>query len=79
MLGSKPFSAIRASQTVKHNGKDLDLGHLLTGMDAARSPDDVAASVDPFRLLTGVKNHEWATWAATSARRQRSSRCAPRT
>ncbi len=63
MLGRKLFDALQASQTIKNNGKDIDLGHLLTGMDAARKPDNVAASVGPLKLGTNVKNHEWATWA----------------
>jgi hypothetical protein len=63
MLGKKLFDALKASQTIKHNGKDIDVGHLLTGMDAARKPDTVTASAGPFRLGTNVQNHEWATWA----------------
>ena len=63
MIGQKLFKSLQASQTIKHNGKDIDLGHLLTGMDAARKPDDVSASVGPLKLGTSVKNHEWATWA----------------
>jgi hypothetical protein len=38
MLGKKLFDALQASQTIKEKGKDIDLGHLLTGMDAARKP-----------------------------------------
>jgi hypothetical protein len=64
MIGKKLFDALQASQTIKDsNGKDIDLGHLLTGMDAARQPADVSASVGPLKLGTSVKNHEWATWA----------------
>ena len=63
MIGQKLFKSLQASQTIKHNGKNIDLGHLLTGMDAARKPDDVSASVGPLKLGTSVKNHEWATWA----------------
>jgi hypothetical protein len=63
MLGKKLFDALKASQTIKENGKDIDLGHLLTGMDAARKPENVSASVGPVKLGTNVKNHEWATWA----------------
>jgi len=63
MLGKKLFDALKASQTITENGKDIDLGHLLTGMDAARKPDTVDASVGPVKLGTSVTNHEWATWA----------------
>jgi hypothetical protein len=63
MLGKKLFDALQASQTLTDAGKDIDLGHLLTGLDAARKPEDVSASIGPFVLDTAVKNHEWATWA----------------
>ena len=63
MLGKKLFDALKASQTITENRKDIDLGHLLTGMDAARKPETVDASVGPLKLGTNVKNHEWATWA----------------
>lgn len=64
MIGKKLFGALQASQTIRDsNGKEIDLGHLLTGMDAARKPEDVSASVGPLKLGTSVKNHEWATWA----------------
>jgi hypothetical protein len=63
MLGKKLFDALRASQTINHNKKPIDLGHLLTGMDAARKPDDVTAHVGRLGLGTSVRNHEWATWA----------------
>jgi hypothetical protein len=62
-LGKKLFEALGKSQTITHNGKAIDLGHLLTGMDAARKPDDVTAHVGPLGLGTSVQNHEWATWA----------------
>ena len=63
MLGKKLFDALKASQTITENGKDIDLGHLLTGMDAARKPGTVDASIGPLKLGTNVRNHEWATWA----------------
>lgn len=62
MLGKKLFEALRASQTIQQNGKPIDLGHLLTGMDAARTPDRVS-HVGRFSLPTNMRNHEWATWA----------------
>ena len=78
MLGKQLFDALKASQTITENKKDIDLGHLLTGMDAARKPETVDASVGPLKLGTNVKNHEWATWAETSGPGRRCRCCAPR-
>lgn len=62
-LGKNLFHALQKSQKVNNNGQEIDIGHLLTGMDAARKPEDVTASVGPVSIQTGVKSHEWATWA----------------
>lgn len=62
-LGKSLFAALQASQKVTNVGQDVDIGHLLTGMDAARKPDNVTASAGPVGIGTNVKNHEWATWA----------------
>ncbi len=62
-LGPTLFDALQKSQKVFNEGQMLDIGHLLTGMDAARKPQNVEANVGPITLVTDVENHAWATWA----------------
>ncbi len=62
-LGKNLFKAIQKSQRVFNNGQMLDIGHLLTGMDASLKPQDVEVNLGRIILQTNVANHEWATWA----------------
>ena len=52
---SRPLmKALKASQTVD----GIDLGHVLTGIDAMMQPGNVAVPVTP-----DLPNEAWATWA----------------
>jgi len=63
-LGKTLFKALQKSQQVFNNGQMLDIGHLLTGMDAMQKPQTVSANIAGRMYLdTNVANHEWATWA----------------
>jgi outer membrane protein OmpA-like peptidoglycan-associated protein len=63
-LGKTLFKALQKSKQVFNDGQMLDIGHLLTGMDAMQKPQTVSANIAGGMYLdTNVANHEWATWA----------------
>lgn len=58
-LGPALMNALQASQVVE----GIDVGHLLTGVDAMLNPAAVEVAIGPARIETGLANEEWATWA----------------
>ena len=57
-LGAPLMSALQASDVVTQ----IDISHVLTGLEAMMSPHDVAHLPGPINATT-VPNEEWATWA----------------
>jgi outer membrane protein OmpA-like peptidoglycan-associated protein len=53
------MSALQHSQVVE----GTDIGHILTGIDAMLTPQNVTITKGPFGLQTNLANEEWATWA----------------
>lgn len=58
-LGSKLVAALKRGQVVE----GIDIGHILTGLDAMIAPEDVLFTKGPFGLRLTLANEEWATWA----------------
>jgi hypothetical protein len=59
-LGPSLMAALKASQVVE----GIDLGHVLTGIDAMLRPGEVDLHVGSrLTIGTGLRNEEWATWA----------------
>ncbi|MDB5250075.1 MAG: outer membrane protein OmpA [Segetibacter sp.] len=59
LLGSHLFNALQTSQVVE----GVDIGHLLTGIDAMFNPHNVEIPFGPITSVTNIINEEWATWA----------------
>ncbi|HEY7066791.1 MAG TPA: DUF4157 domain-containing protein [Chloroflexota bacterium] len=53
------MAALQNSQVVG----GTDIGHILTGIDAMLSPQNVTFTHGPMGLQTNLPNEEWATWA----------------
>ncbi|WP_405868165.1 hypothetical protein OG407_49825 [Streptomyces sp. NBC_01515] len=65
--GTDPTAALhpRLMAALKHSQEveGIDIGHILTGMDAMLAPEDVLFTKGPIGLRTNLANEEWATWA----------------
>jgi hypothetical protein len=59
-LGPALMAALKASQVVE----GIDIGHVLTGIDAMLRPGEVDLRLGSrLTIGTGLLNEEWATWA----------------
>jgi outer membrane protein OmpA-like peptidoglycan-associated protein len=71
-LGFKLLNALQNSKDIKFDSspssKDLDISHVLTGLDAMMNPQNPTIhAAGPIYVQTIAKNHELATWAGDVA------------
>jgi hypothetical protein len=70
-LGNKLLTALQDSKDIKFDssasGVDIDISHVITGLDAMMNPQNVTFHAGPLLWQTGVRNHELATWAGDLA------------